>query len=338
MDFSQGSTGVVSTGVVSAGIVSAGIAASAPAVALPRPSRKALVVLGMSRSGTSLLAHVLHVLGATLPNDMLGAGPGNPLGHFEPRMLMELNDEILASLDRRWDDPRPLPARWFRSPQAYTFMRRIADQIRCDYGDAPILVIKDPRLCRLAPLYFEALDVLDIEPLVVLQMRPVAEVVRSLADRDGMPPGLVEFLWLRSVVEAEAHSRSCRRVWSSMGGIMADWPDVVRRITDGLDLEWPMERHEATGEIGPLLKPRLYHGAAPEPFQATLPRLSTATWAAVEQGLAGEEAAARASFDAVRAVLGDLDQMHVYYPPAVAPVHRSLLSRLSGLHRVIRRM
>jgi hypothetical protein len=191
---------------------SAGVTVSTPVVSLPRPARKALLVLGMSRSGTSVLTHVLHVLGATLPNDMLGAGPGNPLGHFESRALIELNDEILKSLDRRWDDPRPIPPRWFRSPDSYRFMRRIADQIRQDYGDAPILVIKDPRLCRLAPLYFDALDVMDIEPLVVLQMRPVAEVARSLADRDGMQQGLAEFLWLRSVLEAEAHSRNCRRV------------------------------------------------------------------------------------------------------------------------------
>ena len=314
-----------------------GVAVSTPVVSLPRPVRKALLVLGMSRSGTSLLTHVLHVLGATLPNDMLGAGPGNPFGHFEPRALIALNDEILESLDRRWDDPRPIPARWFRSPPAYRFMRRIADQIRQDYGDAPILVIKDPRLCRLAPLYFDALDVMDIEPLAVLQMRPVAEVVRSLADRDGMQPGLTEFLWLRSVLEAEAHSRSCRRVWCSMGGMMTDWPDVVRRITDGLGLEWPMERHEAISEIGPLLKPRLCHGAAPEPFEATMPRLSTATWTAVEHGLAGDEAAARAAFDAIRTVLTDLDQMHVHYPVAPVAVPNPLFRWLSAPMRALRR-
>ena len=122
-------------------------------------------------------------------------------------------------------------------------------------------MIKDPRLCRLLPLYLDALDVLDIEPLVILQVRPVAEVVQSLADRDGMKPDLAEFLWLRSVIEAEEQSRRCRRVWVSMAGMIADWPDTVRRITDGLALEWPMERDEAIDEIGPLLKPRLCHWA-----------------------------------------------------------------------------
>jgi hypothetical protein len=312
--------------------------ATTPLVPLPRPARKAILVLGMSRSGTSLLAHLLHALGATLPNDLMGAGFGNPLGHFEPKALVKLNDRILESLDRRWDDPRPIPARWFRSRQAYWFMRRITGQIRQSYGDAPILVIKDPRLCRLVPLYLDALDVLDIEPLVILQMRPVAEVVRSLGDRDRMQPGLAEFLWLRSVLEAEAQSRSCRRVWASMEGMLTDWPDTVRRIIDGLELEWPMERQEAIGEIGPLLKPRLCHGAAQEAFQATMPRFSAATWAAIEHALAGDELAARADFDAVRAALTDLDQMHAKYLSALAAMRKSLSWQLNTPLRSLRRV
>jgi hypothetical protein len=311
---------------------------STPLVSASRPVRKALLVLGMSRSGTSLLTHVLHAMGAALPHDLMGAAHGNPLGHFEPRSLVGLNDRILASIDRRWDDPRPIPARWFRSRPAYRFMRRIIGQIRQSYGDAPLLVIKDPRLCRLLPLYLDALDVLDIEPLVILQVRPVAEVVQSLGDRNDMPPALAEFLWLRSVIEAEAQSRNCRRVWVSMAGMIADWPETVGRITDGLGLKWPMERDEAIDEVGPLLKLRLRHGIASESWQETMPRLSVAAWAAIEHGLAGDESAARAAFDAVRASLLDLDQMYERYLSALASMHRSLWWRLTAPLRVLRRM
>jgi hypothetical protein len=76
------------------------------------------------------------------------------------------------------------------------------------------------------------------------------------------------------------------------------------------------------------LKPRLNHGAAPELFEAAMPLLSTATWAAVEQALAGNEAAARASFDGIREVLADFDQMHAHYAPAAE--RRSLVGRLSA--------
>jgi len=303
-----------------------------------RPARKALIVLGMSRSGTSLLAHVLHALGATLPYDLMGAGHGNPLGHFEPRALVALNDRILESLGRRWDDPRPIPTRWFRSRPAYLFLKRIATQTRQSYSDATLLVLKDPRLCRLLPLYLDALDVLDIEPLVILQVRPAAEVVQSLVDRDDMQPGLAEFLWLRSVIEAEAQSRKCRRVWVSMAGMIADWPETVRRITDGLDLEWPMGRNEAISEIGPLLKPRLCHGVAPESQDATLPRFLMAAWAAIEHGLVGNEPAAQAAFDGVGAALNDFDRTYERYQSALTAMRTPLTWRLTVPLRALRRM
>jgi hypothetical protein len=314
------------------------VEAATPLVPVPRPARKALLVLGMSRSGTSLTAHVLHALGASLPHDLMGAAHGNPLGHFEPKALVALNDRILDSLGRRWDDPRPIPTRWFRSRPAYRFLRQITGQIRQSYGDAPLLVIKDPRLCRLLPLYLDALDVLDIEPLVILQVRPVAEVVQSLADRDGMKPELAEFLWLRSVIEAEQQSRNCRRVWVGMAGMMADWADTVRRISDGLALEWPMERDAAIAEIGPLLKPRLCHGVGPVAAEEAMPRFSAATWAAVEHGLAGDEPAARAAFEAVRATLHDLDRTYEQYQSALAAMPGSSSSRVTAPLRALRRV
>ncbi len=266
----------------------------------------------MSRSGTSLLTHVLHALGAALPQDLMGPSHSNPFGHFEPRALVALNDRVLAALDRPWNDPRPIAPRWFRSREAYRFVRQITAQIGESYGDAPLLVLKDPRLCRLLPLYLDALDMLEIEPLIILQMRPMEEVVQSLADRDGMEPDLGEFLWLRSVVEAEWQSRNCRRVWVSMGEVLADWPGTIRRIADGLRLEWP---EAALTEIGSLLKPRFRHHVAAPGSDPAGRRLSTAAWTAVEHGLAGDEPAVRAGFDTVRGMLHDLDRM---YAPIIA--------------------
>jgi hypothetical protein len=305
---------------------------------MPRPACKAVLVLGMSRSGTSLLAHVLHTLGAALPHDLMGAGHGNPLGHFEPRGLVGLNDSILQSLGRRWDDPRTIPPRWFRSRPAYEFLQRITAQIRQSYGDAPLSVVKDPRLCRLLPLYLDALDVLDVEPLVILQVRPVAEVVQSLVDRDGMQPDLAEFLWLRSVIEAEWQSRNCRRVWVSMAEMIADWPDAICRIAEKLRLDWPMELDEAMGEIASILKPRLYHRVAQSTCDGGVRRLCGAAWTAAERGLAGDEAAARAGFDAVRGTLHDLDRMYEPYLRAADAMRTSLSWRLTAPLRRVQRV
>jgi hypothetical protein len=42
--------------------------------------RQALVVAGMHRSGTSAMARLLSLSGATLPERVMDPGPDNPLG------------------------------------------------------------------------------------------------------------------------------------------------------------------------------------------------------------------------------------------------------------------
>lgn len=297
-----------------------------------RLSRQALLVVGISRSGTSLLTHVLHALGATLPSDLMGSAHGNPFGHFEPSGLVALNDQILAALDRPWNDPRPIAQRWFRSRPAYAFVRRITGQIVRSYGDAPLLVLKDPRLCRLLPMYLDALELLDVEPLIVLQVRPVQEVVQSLGDRDDMAPELAEFLWLRSVVDAEWHSRSCRRVWVSMAEILADWPGTMRRVADGLRPDW---RGADLSAVGSRIRPRLRHHVATTGEAAS--SLSVAAWMAIERGLAGDEAGAPAGFDAVRTTLHELERMYAPILPEAAGPSLRMFQRLLAPLRSMRR-
>jgi hypothetical protein len=289
-----------------------------------RPGRKAILVVGMSRSGTSLVSHILHVLGCALPRDVLGGSHGNPLGHWEPAGLVAINDAILHSLDRCWDDPRPLPRRWLRSRAAYRFQQRIVEEIGRSYGDADMLMIKDPRLCRLLPLYLEALDVLNIEPLVILQVRPMTEVAQSLTDRDVLHPGLSELLWLRSLTEAEWYSRSCQRVWVSFGQIKADWQGTARRIGAGLGLSWPVDLDGVAEQVGGVVKPRRHMSDLPgfpsRDCPGTAQGLSARAWDAVEDGLVGDEPAAWTGFDRVRAALADADRM--YLPSMTAMLHR----------------
>ena len=127
--------------------------------------RAAILVLGVHRSGTSCLAQLLNVLGAVLPAEVLAPAPSNPFGHWEPVRLLEINEEILSAIGRTWYDSRPIPNGWFRSKAAYGFRERLRSLIASEYGDADLILIKEPRICRLVPLYLDALAALGIEPL-----------------------------------------------------------------------------------------------------------------------------------------------------------------------------
>jgi hypothetical protein len=162
----------------------------------------------------------------------------------------------------------------------------------------------------------------------------MAAVVRSLADRDELDPRHSELLWLRSLVEAEWHSRCCTRVWVSFEQIIADWRASVRRIGTTLGVTWPIDLDDAVHLIGPVLKPRLNHGnrgaaGIPRiPWMASHQTLSRQAWEAVEHGLASDEVLAQAGFDAVRATLEDLDRMYEPFLTSIEQRHETALAAM----------
>jgi hypothetical protein len=256
------------------------------------------------------LAHLLSLLGAKLPEQLLGPGPGNPLGHWESAQLMQINEEILGDIGRIWHDPRPIPPSWFRSKAAYGFHERIRAAIVSEYGDAQLILVKEPRICRLAPLYLDVLDALRIEPLIVLPIRHPAEVICSIRERDGLDPATIELLWLRSLLEAEEASRSCVRVWTGFEELLGNWEATVRSIANGFAVVWPNEPEKVAHEAADILRARHRHyRATDDAILAPIGPLATRAWQAAQYGLHGEEAVAQALFDEIRSIVTELDRL-----------------------------
>src|SRR5919106_6018808 len=78
---------------------------------------RGICVLGMHRSGTSLVAGVLRLLGVDLGSDeeFLPPDSNNQSGYFELADLVEINDEILAHYGGTWDELPELPLGWEQS-------------------------------------------------------------------------------------------------------------------------------------------------------------------------------------------------------------------------------
>ncbi|HID44873.1 MAG TPA: hypothetical protein EYP34_03850, partial [Chromatiaceae bacterium] len=76
--------------------------------------RTLILVLGMHRSGTSVLTRVLNLLGADVGENLLQAQPDiNARGFWEHEDLIAINEALLSVLERNWYDFRPLPERWW---------------------------------------------------------------------------------------------------------------------------------------------------------------------------------------------------------------------------------
>jgi hypothetical protein len=142
--------------------------------------KKALVVVGPHRSGTSAITRICSFLGAGLPRNMLSEQPDNMFGYWEPLDLVQADDDILSVMGSSWDDIRPLGDEWFSSELAGKWMIRLRRIIEEQYAAQDLFVIKDPRLSRLLPMLTMALRSLSVEPHILIAVRNPMEVARSL--------------------------------------------------------------------------------------------------------------------------------------------------------------
>lgn len=168
---------------------------------------RGVLVLGMHRSGTSATAAALQERGFALGDDLVPAAADNPEGYFEHAAAVRINDELLSALDRTWRDVRPIPDQWMDSDAAHSAAHDIQRELLPFFRSSARWALKDPRLCRLLPLWRDVLerDGQGITGLLVL--RHPGEVAASLARRDGMPQEIASILWLRHVLEASIDAK-----------------------------------------------------------------------------------------------------------------------------------
>ena len=241
-----------------------------------RSPRTALLVLGMHRSGTSALARMLSLLGAALPEHIMGAYRGNEAGHWEPERLVNLHDEMLTEAGSRWDDWRRFDPTALGPERLDHYKSEIARLISEEYEDASLFVLKDPRLCRFVPLYEEVLSGMGVEPRYVLTHRNPVSVLDSLAARDDMSAPYASLVWLRHVLDAEEATRGKARLLLAYEEYLEDWRAATGKISSALDLDWPRDVDEAGQEIESHLSRGLQHHAATTDSLAADPRVGPA--------------------------------------------------------------
>lgn len=189
--------------------------------------RTAYVVLGMHRSGTSSVAGTLALLGAAAPRTLMRPADDNPKGFWESEVVAAFNDRLLAACGSAWDDWRWLDPAPLADP---AWADQARDLVLAEFGDAPAIVLKDPRICRFFPFWRGVLQAAGYAPLIVSPVRDPREVAASLNARNSMHPLKGQRLWLRHVLEAEAASRGLPRHLMGWDGFIADWRAETARM------------------------------------------------------------------------------------------------------------
>lgn len=220
-----------------------------------------IIVAGMHRSGTSALTRMLGSLGCSLPKTMLEPNEYNASGYWESREVTELNDSILKSAGSSWDDWEAFHQSWYASPVASAFRSQARTVLESEFGDSRLFVLKDPRTCRLAQFWIDALQDFDATPVVVVTIRNPLEVAASLHHRDLIDPSVGLLMWLRNVLDAEVASRDNPRTFVRYESLLGNWSDTAARLGSELGITWPKRSSSSEIEIETFLAPSQRHHA-----------------------------------------------------------------------------
>ena len=221
---------------------------------------RALVVVGMHRSGTSAVARLLNLLGADLPHNLIQPLKGdNEPGFWEGRDIAEAHDALLEAAGSSWHDVAPRAESWFDSTAARELEDLLLEILERHFTGSTLFAIKDPRICRLVPLWLRVLERFGADCSFILTIRNPLEVASSLEARDGFSLAKSLVLWLRHVLEAERHTRGHPRSWAFYPSLLGEWRSVVDRLEDDLDLAWAPLAPETEAEIEDFLSERHRH-------------------------------------------------------------------------------
>lgn len=219
----------------------------------------ALLVLGMHRSGTSAVTRVLNLLGAHLGDDLLAAKADNTRGFWEHAGAVAIHERLLAALGRTWHDTRELPHGWLDSSAAKLAVAEIVSLIERDMRGKRLWAVKDPRMCRLAPIWIQALQGLGFSAKAVLVVREPYEVASSLHVRDGWSYAHAYLMWAQHLLDACRASAGIPRALLSYDQLMDNWKQQMARLGRELDVVWKPDVFEAGPSIAAFLTPTEKH-------------------------------------------------------------------------------
>jgi hypothetical protein len=222
--------------------------------------KTAIVISGMHRSGTSSIAGVVNMLGATLPKGkLLSPKPDNPRGFFESERIIALNDRILTESGTNWSDWRAVNNDWQRNPKYPDFLAAASAILAEEYGDSRFIFLKDPRFSKILPFWVLALAQSNFRTCHIIAVRHPDEVAASLCKLHTLPKTLAKLIWVRHLLDAELYSRDQPRIFVFWEDLLAHWESTAAGIADTFSISWPRLTDQVRSEIEQFLSSELRH-------------------------------------------------------------------------------
>ena len=178
-----------------------------------------------------------------------------------------------------------------------------------DFESAAAWVLKDPRHCRLLPLWKPLFESGRADFHFVLVLRHPLAVAASLSARDRMPVEQSLLLWLRHTLESEFCTRQYRRSWVLFDSVVRDPQKTLERTCEHLELTRLLRTLAPASQNDALLDQGLVHHKVDDaPLDAHGVPWLAQTWKMMQSLAATDELTVRGRLDKIRAELECYDR------------------------------
>ena len=213
----------------------------------------AVCIAGMHRSGTSMIAHILHDCGVDLgPQEKWDTVAfSNPDGFWEHVDFLNINDEILAKFDGGWDFPPRFPENWHHSEKLQD-LRDKAEKLVTSFSDKQFWGWKDPRNSLTLPFWKDLVP--DLK--VIHCVRSPVEVRKSLKNR-GSNSGKFSFsLWDHYTNSLMMNAKDSPYLVTNYHSYFLSPLDEISRLLEFIELDSPKSELESLARQ--IIKPSLF--------------------------------------------------------------------------------
>jgi hypothetical protein len=201
-------------------------------------ARRLVLVVGVGRSGTSLLTGILGQVGFHVPQPEVKADATNPRGFSEPRWAVDFHTRLLRARRVAVNDARP--AAWEKTGTAAeddAVYAELREWLRGQMQEADTVVVKDPRTAWFLPLWTRASTELGMEARFATMLRHPAEILVSAAKSyGGWSLASRAAAWINITLETELATRGGRRAFVRYEDLLDDWPRQLGRVAELLDI------------------------------------------------------------------------------------------------------
>jgi hypothetical protein len=276
--------------------------------------RRLVLVVGVGRSGTSLLAGILGQIGFHIPQPEVVADSTNPRGFGEPRWVVDFHTRLMRQARVTVFDARP--AAWEKTrafAENAAVHAELRDWVANEMRHSDDVVVKDPRVGWFLPLWLSAARELELSTSFITMLRHPAEILASARRSYGtwQTDASRAASWLNVMLESERATRGAPRAFIRYEDLLSNWSREIGRMGETLDLPLLAGFDRARfPQVDSFVDPTLHRnrgGWDDLEVPASIRTMAEDVWTAL-QPLAGpgDRAQVHAALDAARVSYDDL--------------------------------